>query len=69
MKKPKQSPLNLTDEEVLKEFVNRFKCDGAVLIYYDEEGGHGFTRWINKKGKQDCKKIMDALEFIENKKL
>jgi hypothetical protein len=56
MAKTRISAQNLTDEEVLKEFVRRFECDGAVLIYLDsatELGAaeFGFGRWRNTKGK------------------
>ncbi|WP_426061266.1 hypothetical protein [Hymenobacter sp. B1770] len=56
MAKSRLSAQNLTDEEVLKEFVRRFECDGAVLIYLDSgaELGTaecGFGRWRNSKGK------------------
>lgn len=42
----------LTDEEVLKEFVRRFKCDGAVLVYFDEGTEQWFGRWRNTKGRR-----------------
>lgn len=56
MAKHRASAQNLTDEEVLQEFVRRFECDGAVLIYLDSasECGaaeFGFGRWRNSKGK------------------
>lgn len=51
MAKTRQSPENLTDEEVLKEFVRRFECDGAVLIYLDSATEFGFGRWRNNQGK------------------
>lgn len=43
---------NLTDEQVLREFVKRFECDGAVLIYMDRDAECGFGRWSNPKGKK-----------------
>ncbi len=43
---------NLTDEEVLKEFIKRFECDGAVLIYMDSNTEFGFGRWKNQQGKR-----------------
>ena len=43
---------NLTDEEILKEFVKRFECDGAVLIYMESNTEYGFGRWKNSKGKE-----------------
>ena len=56
MAKLRASAKNLTDEEVLQEFVRRFECDGAVLIYLNSasECGaaeFGFGRWRNSKGK------------------
>lgn len=43
---------NLTDEQVLKEFVKRFKCDAAILVYLDSDIESGFGRWSNKAGKK-----------------
>jgi hypothetical protein len=43
---------NLTDEQVLKEFVKRFRCEGAVLIYLDETTEYGFGRWRSSIGKK-----------------
>jgi hypothetical protein len=51
MIKSKKSAKELTDEEVLKEFVRRFQCDGAVLIYLDSNTEFGFGRWCNSKGQ------------------
>lgn len=56
----------LTDEEVLKEFVRRFQCDGAVLVYLDSDEEFGFGRWCNKKGKFWVKNL---LEILENKSI
>ncbi len=42
----------LTDEEFLKEFVKRFECDGAVLIYFDSSIEFGFGRWRNSSGRK-----------------
>lgn len=52
MEKIKISVSDLTDEEVLKEFVNRFECDGAVLIYLDSKTEFGFGRWQNPTGRK-----------------
>lgn len=43
---------NLTDEEILKEFVKRFDCDGAVLIYMESNMEYGFGRWKNSNGRK-----------------
>jgi hypothetical protein len=52
MAKTRVSPHDLTDEEVLKEFVNRFQCDGAVLLYLDSQVEAGFGRWRTQDGRQ-----------------
>lgn len=58
----KRSPLEgLTDEQVLKEFVKRFKPDAAMLIYFDQDNTFGFTRWRNKKGKEWEKLVAEGL--------
>jgi hypothetical protein len=46
------TPKTLTDEQVLDEFVRRFHCQGAVLIYLDENIEYGFGRWTNPPGRQ-----------------
>ncbi|PJJ59407.1 hypothetical protein [Hymenobacter chitinivorans] len=51
MAKQLLSARDLTDEEVLKEFVKRFQCDGAVLIYLDEGTESWFGRWRNTTGR------------------
>lgn len=53
---------NLTDEEVLREFVKRFECDGAVLIYMESSSEFGFGRWKNKEGK---KWVQDLFKHIK----
>lgn len=56
-------PFNeLTDEEVLKAFVQRFLCDGAVLVYLDNKQEYGFARWRNPIGKQWCDVVMSAIK-------
>ena len=52
MQKHRASAKDLTDEEVLKEFVKRFQCDGAVLIYLDSMTEFGFGRWCNSTGRK-----------------
>jgi hypothetical protein len=54
---------NLTDEQVLKEFVKRFDCDGAILIYKDEDMEFGFGRWSNSSGR---KWVNDLLKTIKS---
>lgn len=44
--------LGLTDEEILDEFVKRFKCDGAILIYLDGNTEYGFARSTNVHGRK-----------------
>ena len=51
MKIHRKFAAELTDEQVLKEFVRRFECDGAVLIYLDSNEEFGFGRWVNSTGK------------------
>ncbi len=41
----------LTDEQILKEFVRRFECDGAVLVYLENSTEFGFGRWRNATGR------------------
>lgn len=41
----------LTDEQILKEFVRRFECDGAVLVYLENRTEYGFGRWRNIIGR------------------
>ena len=56
---------HLTDEEVLKEFVKRFECDGAVLIYRDSEIENGFGRWRNANGS---KWVTTIFKILKNRK-
>jgi hypothetical protein len=49
---------DLTDEEVLKEFVSRFQCDGAVLLYLDSKVESGFGRWRTREGRRWVREIM-----------
>jgi hypothetical protein len=53
---------NLTDEEILKEFVRRFECDGAVLIYMESNTEFGFGRWKNPKGKEWVKSLFKHIK-------
>ena len=41
----------LTDEQVLQEFIKRFDCEGAVLIYFQDEAEYGFGGWKNAIGR------------------
>lgn len=52
----------LSDEQVLKEFVKRFDCDGAVLIYLDEKMEYGFGRWQNRDGRQWVNQVFNAVK-------
>jgi len=47
----------LTDEEILDEFVKRFDCDAAILIYLESNTEYGFTRWANSNGRQWAKRV------------
>jgi hypothetical protein len=51
MPKKTASIQELTDEQILKEFVRRFECDGAVLVYLDSSTEFGFGRWRNLTGR------------------
>jgi hypothetical protein len=41
----------LTDEQILQEFIKRFDCEGAVLIYFQDEAEYGFGGWKNAIGR------------------
>jgi hypothetical protein len=43
---------NLSDEAILDEFVKRFHCDGAILIYLDSDTEYGFAKWSNSHGRK-----------------
>jgi hypothetical protein len=48
----KSSPLGeLTDEQILREFIKRFDCEGAVLIYMQDETEFGFGGWKDSLGR------------------
>jgi hypothetical protein len=48
----KPSPLaELTDEQILQEFIKRFDCEGAVLIYFQDEAEYGFGGWKSALGR------------------
>lgn len=58
----------LSDEDILKEFVKRFQCHGAVLMYLDDEKNEtakpkeiGFGRWKNGTGKKWVKGVFNRL--------
>lgn len=61
MSKLKDSLQNLTDEEVLREFVKRFQCDGAILVYHDSSTEYGFGRWRNAAGRKWVNKLFRVL--------
>lgn len=52
---------NLTDEQILQEFVKRFKCDGAILVYLDSDSEYGFGRWSNSIGRKWVNQIFKGL--------
>ncbi|MEF9477155.1 hypothetical protein [Chryseobacterium sp. 1B4] len=54
----------LSDEQVLKEFVKRFKCDGAILIYLENNCESGLARWTNKNGKNWVNNLMPLIKEI-----
>lgn len=53
---------NLTDEQILKVFVDRFKVDGAVLIYLDGKTESGLSRWKNSNGKNWANKVLHCVK-------
>ncbi|AZI26455.1 hypothetical protein EA772_14325 [Pedobacter sp. G11] len=53
---------NLTDEQVLREFVKRFDCDGAILVYKSDDMEAGFGRWSNKSGRKWVNGILKTLK-------
>jgi hypothetical protein len=55
-------PIQLTDEQILKEFVKRFKCDGAILVYRDENMEFGFGRWKNTVGQKWVSELIKVLK-------
>ncbi len=55
---------DLSDEQVLKEFVKRFKCDGAILIYLENNCENGIARWTNRNGKNWVKNLMPIIKEI-----
>lgn len=57
---------NLTDEEVLKEFIKRFECDGAVLIYMESNTEYGFGRWKNHQGKKWVQTLFKHIKKIDS---
>lgn len=61
-KKIREDPSNLTDEQVLAEFVKRFQCDAAILIYRDGDYHHAFWKWVNKDGKQWADHVMNLIK-------
>ena len=53
---------NLTDEQILKEFVKRFDCDGAILMYMEQNKEYGFGRWNNSSGKIWVNELFKIIE-------
>lgn len=53
---------NLSDEEILKEFIKRFECDGAILIYMESNCEFGFGRWKNNEGKKWVKGLFKHIK-------
>lgn len=60
MRMSKQNSIlyGLNDQEVLDEFVKRFECDGAILIYLDGNTEHGFSRSVNTHGQRWANELM-----------
>lgn len=76
MPKKLASARELTDEQVLQEFVRRFQCDGAMLIYLDDDVENWFGRWRNSNGRVWVKdfiahmqrNLKEAASAIKNEK-
>lgn len=58
----KQLAQALTDEDVLKEFIKRFQCDAAVLIYLDSSKEFAFGRWSTGTGKAWVNSVFKAVK-------
>lgn len=63
MAKQLLSSKDLSDEDILKEFVKRFSCDGAVLMYLDSKSEFGFGRWRTGTGKAWVKDVLKAVKM------
>jgi hypothetical protein len=50
----------LNDQEILDEFVKRFECDGAILIYLDGNTEHGFSKSLTKQGRRWADELMSV---------
>ena len=66
MAKTRLSAKELTDAEVLEEFVRRFQCDGAVLVYLDDSTEYGFGRWHNARGRNWVNNIFRRIKQTVN---
>lgn len=55
---------SLSDEQILKEFVKRFNCDGAILLYLEKNHENGIARWANNEGKKWVKNLMPLIKEI-----
>lgn len=52
----------LTDEEILDEFVKRFECDGAIIVYLESNTEFGFARWANTIGRRWANNLFTAIQ-------
>ena len=52
---------NLTDEQVLKEFTKRFECDGAILLYMEDQKEFGFGRWTSSDGRKWVNEVFTTI--------
>lgn len=60
---------NLSDEQILKEFVKRFECDGAILLYMDKQVEHGFGRWTSGDGRLWVNNLFKIIQGTPTPKL
>lgn len=62
MSKPTSILAGLTDEEILDEFVKRFECDGAILIYLEANTELGFARWTSDHGRKWARELFSSVK-------
>tara|TARA_R110001606_G_scaffold150927_4_gene291245 strand:- start:2 stop:253 length:252 start_codon:yes stop_codon:yes gene_type:complete len=53
---------NLTDEQILKEFTKRFECDGAILLYMEDQKEFGFGRWASSDGRKWVNEVFSTIK-------
>jgi hypothetical protein len=56
----------LSDEQILQEFVKRFRCDGAVLVYLDSDTENGLGRWRTSEGRKWVNNIFSLIKSSDS---